>query len=77
MSSIEKVRTELLQGEDDLAEWAKHQHDSFLPAPDEEVLLSLREVSAWVSSERYGPAAVTTFLGGPTSTSLRTRELSG
>ena len=62
--SIEKVRAELVAGEDELAEWARDQPESFFPSPDEAVLRSLREVSAWVNSARYVPAAVTTFLEG-------------
>jgi hypothetical protein len=60
--SIEKVRGELIAGEDELATWAKaHGEDFFLP-PDSAILPSLATVSTWASGGTYEPAAVSTFL---------------
>jgi hypothetical protein len=60
--SIEKVRSELLAGDDELANWAKVRGDSFFLPPDSAILPSLAAVSAWASNGSYESAAVSTFL---------------
>jgi len=60
--SIEKVRGELIAGDDELAAWAKARGDEFFLAPDNAILPSLAAVSAWAGSGAYEPAAVSTFL---------------
>jgi hypothetical protein len=60
--SIEKVRGELIAGDDELATWAKARGDDFFLPPDSAILPSLAAVSAWASSGAYEPAAVSTFL---------------
>ena len=60
--SIEKVRAELIAGDDELATWAKTRGDGFFLAPDSAVLPSLAAVSAWAGNGSYEPAAVNTFL---------------
>jgi hypothetical protein len=60
--SIEKVQGELIGGDDDLAEWARQRGQDFFPAPDADVLPSLRAVSVWANGGGYEPAAVSIFL---------------
>lgn len=60
--SIEKVRDELLAGEDQLAEWAKARTPEFFLQPTSTILPSLGIVSTWASSGTYEPVAVNTFL---------------
>jgi hypothetical protein len=59
--SVEKVREELLDGGDELAEWAKERQDFFL-RPDETVVTALRDVATWASGAGYEDGAVNTFL---------------
>jgi predicted nucleic acid-binding protein len=60
--SIEKVGDELKAGSDELADWATTQSASFFVAPDALVIPALSQVSNWVSSAAYDPAAKNTFL---------------
>jgi len=60
--SIEKVRDELVAGNDDLADWAKRQGDRFFLPPDSKVVAAFGTVSNWVMTQGYEPAAITTFL---------------
>ena len=60
--SIEKVRDELIGGDDELAEWAKARGDDFFLPPDNAVLPSLAVVSTWAGSGNYEPGAVSQFL---------------
>lgn len=60
--SIEKVRGELIAGDDELALWAKARGVDFFLPPDSAILPSLAAVSAWAGSGTYEPAAVSTFL---------------
>jgi hypothetical protein len=59
--SVEKVREELLDGGDELADWAKERGAMFLP-PDDGVVESLRNLAIWASGAGYEDAAVSTFL---------------
>lgn len=60
--SLEQVRLELMEQEDELSAWVGGSARSlFMPvAPD--VLPSLGRVSAWASGGDYTPTAVATFL---------------
>lgn len=60
--SIEKVADELEAGNDELAVWAKTRGEAFFLRPGPEVLPAFGRVSAWVNSQEYEPAAVSTFL---------------
>ncbi|MHB1681388.1 MAG: DUF4411 family protein [Bacilli bacterium] len=60
--SIEKVRDELLAGDDALAKWAMARGDRFFLAPDATILSSLGDVSIWANSGVFEQAAVSTFL---------------
>ena len=60
--SIEKVGDELAAGSDELAKWAAPLGSRFFLKPDTKVLPALSQVSTWVTSQSYEPAAVSTFL---------------
>jgi uncharacterized protein DUF4411 len=61
--SVEAVRDELKDGEDELSEWVKKRPASFFKAVDETALGELKKLGAWVDSNpQYTPAAVSTFL---------------
>ena len=59
--SVERVRAEILAGDDELAEWADSRPQLFL-APDAAVVPSLQAVSQWAVTAGHDPAAVSTFL---------------
>jgi predicted nucleic acid-binding protein len=60
--SIARVRDELLEGTDELSDWARSQGDTFFLEPDATVVPALRQVSSWVVAQQYDAAAVSTFL---------------
>jgi hypothetical protein len=62
VASIEKVGDELEAGGDELSAWAAPLGPSFFLPPDGTLLPALGSVSAWVTGQRYEPAAVNTFL---------------
>jgi hypothetical protein len=62
LMSIEKVSDELRAGGDDLADWAQERSAAFFVPPDNQVVAALSDVSRWVTSQSYEPAAIATFL---------------
>lgn len=60
--SIEKVEDELRAGHDELSNWAIQRGPGFFLRPDSAILPCFSQVSAWVSSQGFEPAAVSTFL---------------
>ena len=60
--SIEKVGDEVQGVADELSVWAKARGDGFFLRPDPSAFPALAAVSTWASSQRYEPAAVSTFL---------------
>jgi hypothetical protein len=60
--SIEKVRDELLAGNDDLSVWTQARGHGFFLPPDSSTSASLAAVSTWASSGSYEPTAISTFL---------------
>lgn len=60
--SIEKVRDELLGGDDELADWARARGSDFFLPPDQHTLPSLTAVAQWARSGRYEESAANTFL---------------
>ena len=60
--SIEKVGDEIEAGGDDLTAWARARGDNFFLAPDAAVATRFGDVSHWVTSQQYDPAAISTFL---------------
>jgi hypothetical protein len=60
--SIEKVGDEIEAINDELAVWAAERGAEFFLKPDAAILAALAKVSAWVTSQRYEPAAINTFL---------------
>jgi hypothetical protein len=60
--SIEKVRTEINAGDDDLIEWAAARESTLFIAPDQGMLDSLPRIRAWVTGRDYTEGAINTFL---------------
>ncbi|MGH2879644.1 MAG: DUF4411 family protein [Solirubrobacteraceae bacterium] len=60
--SIDRVRDELIAGDDQLASWADGHGPGFFLPPDDRVIPSLTQLSSWAYSQTYEPAAVSTFL---------------
>jgi hypothetical protein len=60
--SIDRVRTEIVGGGDDLATWALTKSDAFFLQPDASMGSSLRATSLWASSGEFEQGAVATFL---------------
>jgi len=60
--SIERVGDEIEAGGDEFAEWAAARGAGFSLKPDAAILAALPRVSTWITSQRYEPAAVNTFL---------------
>ena len=55
--SIEKVRDELIAGNDDLSTWAQARGTGFFLPPEPSTSASLGTVSMWASGGNYEPAA--------------------
>lgn len=60
--SVEKVRDEIMDGDDELAHWAAQYKDSLFLALDASVLPAMQRVSTWVTNQQYASAAVNLFL---------------
>ena len=60
--SVGQVGDELLTGDDELAEWARHRGEGFFRETDPATLQAFREVSEWVQTQDFEPAAINTFL---------------
>jgi len=60
--SVEKVKEELVKGNDELAAWAGKRSAHFFLSADQETLSALTKVSAWVTRQNYEQAAITEFL---------------
>lgn len=62
--SIERVRDELEDGNDDLAAWAKDRAAGFFLPDDQASLTAMRTVSTWVQDGDFREDAKRVFLGG-------------
>lgn len=60
LASIEQVKSEIIQGNDKLREWAKEHPDFFLPF-DARAVEALRDVTSW-AMEEYPESAADEFL---------------
>lgn len=60
--SIEPVRAELLDGHDELADWAKKNSAFFRPI-DQGTTLHFGDLSTWAASRSFTPAALASFTG--------------
>jgi len=64
LMSIEAVRDDLVDGEDELAVWAKARDEQFFATPVETDLPALGRVTQWINDHQtYTPAVKQTFLG--------------
>lgn len=59
--SIRNVRTEIMQGRDELAEWARNMNAGFFLQPDDGTRAALNKIANWAQSSGYTPDAVHTF----------------
>jgi len=59
---VEKVRDEIMEGNDDLAQWAAQHKDSLFLTLDATMLPAMQRVSTWVTNQQYASAAVNLFL---------------
>lgn len=57
--SIEQVGE---AGDDELVDWAKARGAGFFLPADKKLVAELPKVSAWATSQKYEPAAISTFL---------------
>lgn len=62
--SIEHVRSELMEHDDRLAEWAERQGGGFFLPPDQAVVEQVAKLSAWSLTADYTPAAKSAFVEG-------------
>lgn len=62
VASIDKIHDELVAGGDELTVWAGERGQAFFMPPDSDVVSGLTDVSQWVTSQTYEPAAIATFL---------------
>ena len=60
--SIEKVGDEVQALADELSDWTADRGAGFFIPPEQSMFPALATVSSWASSQRYEPAAVSTFL---------------
>lgn len=60
--SLEAVREELLEGDDELADWAKGNTSFFRPV-DQATTQHFSTLTAWATSQYYTPAALSDFTG--------------
>lgn len=59
--SIRRVGMELIDGDDQLSEWASVLGSGFFLEPDPPTLPALATVSEWIMSQGFTPAAINTF----------------
>lgn len=60
--SIDKVADEIAAGADELSEWVKDHGNDLFRKTDTAVAAQFGQVSAWVTSQKYEPVAINTFL---------------
>lgn len=60
--SIERVRDEILRGDDPLAVWVQGRQRSFFAGVSPTVLPHLATLAGWVQKQRYRPEAIAEFL---------------
>lgn len=58
--STTKVRQELLEGKDQLADWV-HDRVSLFLAPDSRAVGSMQKLATWANSASFAPTAVSEF----------------
>lgn len=60
--SIDKVADELKAGADELTLWAQQHGHNIFRQTDTTVSMRFSDVSTWVTSQQYEPAAISTFM---------------
>ncbi|HUV04766.1 MAG TPA: DUF4411 family protein [Armatimonadota bacterium] len=66
VTSIDRVKEELVLGNDDLAEWANRQfHERFAATDEDEVVKAFAEIMSWVNEQaQFNDAAKQEFASG-------------
>ncbi len=59
--SVERVKDELLDGNDELRDWARERRGGFFRPVGEETIVALRRVAAWIAEQEYTAQAVHAF----------------
>lgn len=63
--SVQRVREELMAGNDELTDWVKDRQDPFFLPGDTDTVAALTTVSGWINTQgRFDQAAKATFLAG-------------
>lgn len=62
--SIEKVKDEILEGKDELSEWAQKRGEDFFLPPDEKLIATLQTTTSWARAGQFKPAAIQKFMAG-------------
>ena len=60
--SVEKVYDQLIEGTDELSDWARQRGASFFKSPTEKTIEVLDKVGTWVQTQPYEAQAVRTFM---------------
>ena len=60
--SIDRIRKEILRGNDELALWVTTLPKVFFLEPDQKVFKALQEINEWVNSKNYESAGIVGFL---------------
>ena len=60
--SIEKVKDELMAGDDELVDWAKQRGEGFFLPPDGKLIPELGRATKWANSREFTPGAISAFM---------------
>ena len=60
--SVEKIKNELLAGDDELSSWARDLGTEFFLPPTEETLAAFSKLAAWTHAQDFNQAAIDHFL---------------
>lgn len=59
--SIDKVKTELNNGNDDLSDWVEQQATGLFLPSQQSIVPALGQIAQWITSQTYEPGAIQTF----------------
>ena len=62
--SIQRVRDELVQGDDELADWASELGEQFFLSPTEQMENSLQAIGEWADKEGFDSQVIEDFMHG-------------
>ncbi len=61
--SIDKIKTELVAGRDELAQWAQAKGQGFFLPTDNDVAVAYTQIVAWAQTANFKPQAIQDFMG--------------